>query len=89
MLMHRCDNRPCCNPAHLLLGTAKDNIRDCVSKGRLNPSGFAANKLTAQDVLEMRALREAGWTTTALAERYGISTASVSRICLRQRWSDI
>lgn len=33
-VLHRCDNRVCCNPDHLFLGTNQDNIDDKVSKGR-------------------------------------------------------
>src|SRR5437773_859033 len=31
---HSCDNPPCCNPRHLWKGTQKDNIADCIRKGR-------------------------------------------------------
>lgn len=34
LALHSCDNRPCCNPAHLRWGTALDNETDKISRGR-------------------------------------------------------
>lgn len=34
-VMHRCDNRPCCNSRHLFPGSQSDNMQDALSKGRM------------------------------------------------------
>ncbi|HHK9512439.1 TPA: HNH endonuclease [Morganella morganii] len=33
-LMHTCDNPACINPEHLIPATHKENIADCINKGR-------------------------------------------------------
>lgn len=47
-IIHKCDNPPCVNIEHLMLGTLGDNSRDAYRKGRLpvpvNPKGEFCKK---------------------------------------------
>lgn len=40
VVRHRCDNPPCCNPLHLMLGTQAQNVQDAIDRGRI-ARGFA------------------------------------------------
>src|SRR4030042_5004105 len=36
-ILHHCDNKKCVRPDHLYVGDAKDNISDCINRGRFYP----------------------------------------------------
>lgn len=44
VVCHTCDNRACVNPDHLFVGTVKDNIQDCIKKGRFRATGKPLEK---------------------------------------------
>lgn len=78
---HRCDNRACCEPTHLFLGTPADNAADMVSKGR-QARGLALpqTKLTAAQVAEVQTLRGQGWLQRDIAKHFGITQGHVSEL---------
>ena len=43
VIMHTCDTPSCVNPAHLIAGTQKENIQDCIAKGRHAMQSIWAN----------------------------------------------
>lgn len=61
---HTCDNGLCTNPAHLFLGTHKENMIDCANKNR------NGNPLSAFGKTQ---------TAAAWAREYGIPTTTLSR----------
>jgi hypothetical protein len=77
-VLHRCDHPACVNPAHLFLGTQKDNMQDAKSKNRTTQGRRnAMAKLTSEDVL---AIRIDSRTHADIAATYHISQSSISLI---------
>ena len=102
-VLHECDNPPCCNPAHLFLGTHLDNVRDMVAKGRgakgeshgsrLHPERMLRGeehphaKLTDAQVAEIRATPRRRGVQRVLARRFNVSEATVSMIVNGKVWN--
>lgn len=85
-VLHRCDNRKCVNPAHLFLGTQRENIHDMYSKRRARPRG--KSPLTPAQVAEIRqAVLNKYGAVTQLAKSFGITAAHVRRIRRGQSFS--
>jgi hypothetical protein len=79
-VLHKCDNRPCCNPAHHFLGTKKDNSKDAFSKDR------AWSKLKADDV---RAIRLSSLPSKELADQYGVGYSAIWAVRTGRKWSHV
>lgn len=79
-VLHACDNPPCCNPKHLRLGTAADNVKDRERRGR-SPRGerHYMAKLTDAQVDEIRR-RYMVDGPSALAQEFGTSRSHIWRL---------
>lgn len=76
LVLHKCDNRICINPAHLYVGTQKDNVRDIMERGQhgIKP------KLTPSQVLKVRELLTTGRSAASLAREFQVDAATIGTI---------
>lgn len=99
-VLHNCDAgyakgdvtyRKCVNPDHLWLGTQKQNIRDCMAKGRYSPppvlrgeDNFNSTITTAQ--AEWIIANHHVITQKEMAEQLGIAKSTVECIHANKTW---
>ena len=85
VVRHKCDNRRCCNPAHLELGKQGDNIRDMHVRRK-----GVWRKLTFADAREIyrRANEGPRGIGLVLAEEFGVSPSQISLIKRGKQWRE-
>jgi hypothetical protein len=88
---HTCDNRICVNPAHLFLGTAKDNMQDAARKGRsTRGERNHTAKLTEAQAKAILALKDSGYfkpgVARSLAEEHGVGVGAIHAIWRGHTW---
>lgn len=90
LVRHMCHNPKCCNPTHLLLGTAKDNFEDKIRAKRQGSSVMLKgeenvnSKLTEAEVREIRAT--VNKTVRQMAKEYGVSKTLISAVRCNKAW---
>lgn len=86
-VLHRCDNPPCVNPAHLFLGTKADNNADKAQKDRSTFGSLCPTaKLTEDRVTEVLRRYEAGESQTQVARAVGVSRSAVRSLLIQRTW---
>lgn len=103
MVLHSCDNPACVNPNHLRWGTAKENTKDSIDRGRktdpprngtLPPIRYGEENpisiMTEKKVKQLRMDYSKGDVShRELAKKYGISKSTVGQIVNYKSWKNI
>ena len=91
VIMHLCDNRRCCNLAHLSIGWPSDNNRDRDRKGRqVSKRGEAhgMSKLREKQVAELIAFRtEITRRVSEYARRFKVANVTIRDVLAKRTWN--
>ena len=94
---HRCDNPPCCNPAHLFVGTPKENTRDSVAKKRFGKPRYTYNdgaknshaKLTEAQANAILLRVAAGEQQKTIAASLSLDKGTIWRLVKGHTWKHL
>lgn len=88
LVLHTCDNPPCCNPAHLYDGTQKQNVADRENRHRRDVRGevHPNAKLTDLQADTIRALYATGrYKQDDLARQFKVHRGTISSVVTGRR----
>lgn len=89
--LHSCDNRWCCNPDHIRLGTASENQKESWDKGqsglRARPGEMNGRATLTEE--QVRAIRLSTLPVKEIAARFQLHWATVYGIRRRKLWKHV
>jgi hypothetical protein len=88
---HTCDNPRCCNPKHLFVGSAQDNVNDKIAKNRQIRGTMQHNaKLNDEIIKQIIIEYNAGGTSYAkLGKKYNLGKNYIYKIVKRLIWKHV
>jgi len=90
LILHKCDNKKCCNPKHLYEGTHSDNMRDRCERYKGNVGGGSRkNMFSISELNAIKLLVEKGFTQRSIANTFGVSQSYISFLSKGIRGSNI
>jgi len=97
IVRHTCDNSICVNTGHLIMGTVKDNVRDCINRGRYffvskyikeNPQLHPSIIISKEQVKQIREMYNNCDNLDIISKNFNISKGYIYDITSNKRRKD-
>jgi hypothetical protein len=86
-MLHKCDNRKCINPDHVMIGSKGDNCRDRhVKKRDCHGTMSPQHKLDEQKIIFARELRLSGYYYWQIANFFEVHTSTICNALTGRSW---